>query len=351
MMIPIVLTSLLTAMAAVQETSPAQDPPPPGEASPVQQPALPDGPLTWESLPEPLRTRIDSIIGKPVPQAVLFVDAAAPMDESVRRVDHGTMVSEQTIRPAAFASIVAPARNARKYGPAGALLWRGVSEAGDWWCWRNDERFPTWRRPSDIYCYRDADGDGDFDLVMENSGANEGFVFHSRYQFRDLGHDERLRDVVTYQAGASPSDPDRYAEKIVVRYDGPASGRIQPDGRVTDGEIFFDLLTGAGAATTPPPRQGNALIRVIPGPPDDGLTEVARLVVKLDPEGRGRLSDPRGIVLEVDRVDADGSAQVRLLSGVTPGETLLFPAPTRETFLEMIEGMRDEQTREAPAVP
>ncbi len=351
LILPIVLTSVFTAMATVQPTPPAQDPPLPGQAPPVIQPALPDGPLTWESLPEPLRARIDSIIGKPVPQAVLVVDAPAPVDAPARTVDHGTVISEQTIRPARFVSIVTPARNARKYGPAGSLLWRGVSEAGDWWCWRNDERFPNWRWPSDIYCYRDADGDGDFDLVMENSGANEGFVFHSRYQFRDLGHDERLRDVVTYLAEPSPPNPDRYAEKIVIRYDGPASGRVQPDGRVTDGEILFDLLTGAGVATTPRPRQGNALIRVIPGPPDDGLTEVDRLVVKLDSEGRGRQADARGNILEVDRVDADGSAQVRLLSGVTPGETLLFPAPTRETFLEMIEAMRDEQTRGAPAVP
>lgn len=335
----LILTSLSPA-TAIEQTLPPQDPAPAAVAPPLIQPNDPGGPLTWDQLPEPLRNRIDSVVGKPVPQAVLIVDPPASVDASVRRVDHGTVVSEQAVRPASFVSIVTPARNARKYGSASALLWRGVSEAGDWWCWRNDEHFPGWRWPSDIYCYRDQDGDGDFDLVMENSGANGGFVFSSRFQFHDIGHDERVRDVVTYQPAASPLDLGRYVEKIVLRYDGPASGRVQPDGRVTNGEILFDLLTGFGEATAPAPRQGNALIRVIPGPPDDGLTEIGRLVVKIDGEGRGRLADARGITLEVDRVDADGSAQIRLLSGVTAGETLLFPPPSRETFLEMIEEMR-----------
>uniref|UniRef100_UPI002FC85284 hypothetical protein n=1 Tax=Brevundimonas sp. TaxID=1871086 RepID=UPI002FC85284 len=193
--------------------------------------------------------------------------------------------------------------------------------------------------------------DGDFDQVMENSGANDGFVFHSRYQFRAIGHDERVRDTVTWQANAVPAEPDRFAEKLVIRYDGPSSGRVQPDGRLADGEVSFDLLTGAGVAVSPTPRRGNALLRVIPGPPDDGLTEIDRLVVKLDSEGRGRLSDARGIVLEVDRVDVDGSAEVRLISGVTQGETLLFPPPTRETFLEMIQAIRDELTSRTPSTP
>lgn len=340
MTLPLPLLSGVLAIVMAPQT------PPPAASSTADATArlfetLPEGPLTWDSLPEPLRSRIDALVGKPIPQAVILVDAAATTETGPRWVDHGTVVSEQTVRPAAFASISTPARNGRKYGPAGALLWRGVNEAGDWWCWRNDERFPNWRWPSDIYCYRDDDGDGDFDQLMENNGANMGFIFHSRYQFRALGRDERLRDPVTYQADAAPADPDRYAERIVVRYDGPSSGRVQADGRLTDGEVLFDLLTGAGVATSAPPRRGNALVRVIPDPPDDGLTEIDSLVVKLDSEGRGRLSDARGIVLEVDRVNVDGSAQVRLISGVSQGETLLFPPPTRETFLQMIDALRE----------
>lgn len=347
-----ILAGLFTTLATAQQTPPpAAEPAPTNSAATIEGPALPEGPLTWDGLPESLRSRIDSMVGKPIPQAVVFVDGPVTADSETRRVDHGTVISEQTVRPANFASIATPARNARKYGPAGALLWRGVSEAGDWWCWRNDERFPNWRWPSDIYCYRDADGDGDFDQIMENSGAGDGFVFHSRYQFRALGHDERVRDTVTYQANATPENPDRFAEKVVVRYDGPSSGRVQPDGRLTDGEVIFDLLTGAGVASSPQPRRGNALVRIIPGPPDDGLTEIDRLVVKLDSDGRGRVSDPRGIVLEVDRVDVDGTAQVRLISGVNQGEMLLFPPPTRETFLMLIQAMRDERTNTNQSTP
>ncbi len=344
------LPSMLVSLFATVAMAPPSDPQPAATPSvaPAGDPAVPEEPLSWDSLPEGLRSRLEAMIDKPSPQAVVIVEAPAIADTQARRVDHGTVISEQTVRPAAFAVIDTPARNARKYGPAGALLWRGVSEAGDWWCWRNDERFPNWRTPSDIYCYRDADGDGDFDLVMENRGAGEGFIFDSRYQFRALGHDERLGDVVTYRADATPADPTRFAEKIVVRYDGPASGRVQSDGRVTDGEIIFDLLTGSGVATSPRPRTGNALVHVIPGPPDDGLTEIGKLVVKLDKDGRGRLSDARGIVLEVDRVDVDGSAEVRLISGVTHGETLLFPPPTREALLTMIQAMRTERANTTP---
>ncbi|MBB3872039.1 hypothetical protein [Brevundimonas mediterranea] len=339
----------MTAAPGQEAPVVAVEPAAPAAVEPVDGPSLPDGPLTWDKLPEPLRASIDSLIGKPIPQAVVVVDAPVTADVQARRIDHGMIVSEQTVRPAAFAAIATPARNARKYGPAGALLWRGVSEAGEWWCWRNDDNFPNWRWPSDIYCYRDADSDGAFDKVMENSG--EGFIFYSRYQFRNLGHDERLRDIVTYQTDARPVDPDRFVEKIVVRYDGPASGRIQADGRLTDGELIFDLLTGAGVATSPAPTRGNALVRVIPGPPDDGLTEIGKLIVKLDKDGRGSLSDPRGIVLEVDRVNADGSADIRVVSGVTQGETLLFPRPTRETFVAMIQEMRDRRTNSGGSPP
>lgn len=337
------VTPLVGLLASLWLAQPAgvQNPPPPPSATPAAQPGsgLPADPLTWEDLPQPLQERLDALVGKPIPQAVLAVDAPVSVDAEFHRVDHGSVLIEQTVRPAAWAVITRPARNARKYGPAGALLWQGVSEAGDWWCWRNTERFPDWGRPPNIYCYRDSDGDGDFDLLMENNGAG-GHLGDSRFQFRALGHNESLRDVVGYESGTAPADAQAFAEKVVVRYDGPGFARVAPDGRLVDGVVLFDLLTGAGIQTPARPARGNALVRLIPEGPDDGLNEVGKLVVHLDAEGRGRLADPRGIIIEVDRVELDGSARVRLVSGLPAGRVLLFPAPVRETFLEMIAGMR-----------
>lgn len=343
------LAGLAAAAALVQQALPSAPAPTAADDEAAAETArVPDGPLTWESLPEALRTRLEAVIGRPIPQAAVVVDAPETGDAGTRRVDHGAIVVEQTVRPAAFATIVTPARNARKYGAAGAVLWRAIGDGGDWWCWRDDERFPHWRWPSNIYCYQDGDGDGAFDQVMENSGADDGFVFDSRYQFRALGREHRLRDVVGYRIDAESADRQRYVEKIVVRYDGPSSGRVQADGRLTDGEIVFDLLTGSGAATSPEPRRGNPLVRIIPGPPDDGLTEIDKLIVKLDAEGRGRLADARGVVLEVERANVDGSADIRLLSGLREGETLLFPPPTRETFLAMLEALREARGAARP---
>lgn len=335
----------LTQPAAPQETPP---PPDPAAAPSAPAPVRSSGPLAWEDLPQSLQDRLDALVGKPLPQAVLTADAPASVDADFRRIDHGSILSEQIVRPAAWVAITRPARNTRKYGPVGALLWQGVRDAGDWWCWRDTARFPDWVRPPNIYCYRDADGDGDFDAVMENAGAG-GHLMDSRFQFRDMGREENLRDVVAYEAGATPADPQAFAEKVVIRYDGPGFARVAPDGRLVEGVVLFDLLTGAGIATPARPARGNALVQILPEGPDDGLNEIDKLVVRLDAEGKGRLDDPRGIVIEVERVDLDGSARVRLVSGLPAGRALLFPAPTRETFLEMISDMLGR--RAGPSAP
>ncbi|ADL01982.1 hypothetical protein [Brevundimonas subvibrioides] len=338
MLSPLIAAAALTL--GLQD--PVQTPPPPAEAPAASSPATPadDAPpapedtglLTWDDLPEALRVEVETKLNKPPAQAVLMVEAAVAPDTDFRTVDHGDVLSEQTVRPAAFATIVAPARNGRKYGPAGAVLWAGINEDGDWWCWRNGDRYPTWFMPSDIYCYRDTDNDGDFDVTMENSMPETG-LGQSRFQFTTLGRDERLRDVVTYAPGGQAD----FVEKVVLRYDGPAEARVAPDGRLVDGVVLFRLLTGP--ARPVPVSEGNALVRIERAAGGDGLDEVARIAVPLDAEGRGRVTDPRGISIEVDRVDLDGRASVKLTSGLPAGRTLLLPPPTRDDFLAMVNRM------------
>lgn len=306
---------------------PTAEPDPSTEAAELPEPAT--APLTWESLPEDLRKRLEEQMSKPEPQAVLVVEAAAAPDADFRTLDHGDVLSEQVVRPAAFATIVTPARNARKYGPAGAVLWAGIDGDGDWWCWRNGDRYPGWTRPSDIYCYRDADNDGKFDVVKRNASPGQS-LGQSRFQFTDLGRDERLADVVTYTSGGQAD----FAEKVVIRYDGPGSAKVGADGRLIDGEVHFHLLTGPAIARSAP--AGNLLVQPAQTQPEDGLDLVAPIRVRLDSDGRGHYSDARGIVIEVDRVDLDGKARAKLVSALPAGRALLVAPPTREELLQIV---------------
>lgn len=315
------------AMQAAPPEVPTSEPDPVPEATEVAEPTI--GALTWESLPEDLRKRLEEQMSKPEPQAVLVVEAAAAPDTDFRILDHGDVLSEQVVRPAAFATIVTPARNARKYGPAGAVMWAGVNGDGEWWCWRNGDRYPGWSRPSDIYCYRDADNDGKFDVVKRNDAPAQS-LGQSRFQFTDLGREERLADVVTYTSGGHAD----FAEKVVIRYDGPGSAKVGADGRLIDGEVQFHLLTGPAISRSAP--AGNLLVQPAQTQPQDGLDLVAPIRVRLDKDGRGHYSDVRGIVIEVDRVDMDGKARARLVSALPAGRALLVAPPTREELLQMV---------------
>lgn len=340
-MLSISLTVLAAVVIQTSDPAPVAESPPTvitlDSSSPPPVVVRPTGPLRWEDLPDSLKASIEAIEGKPPAQAVLTIGAAAIPDVDFRTVDHGAVLSEQGVRPAAFATIVRPARNARKYGPAGAVMWAAVNADGDWWCWRNGDRYPNWFIPSDIYCYRDADGDGDFDVTMENPSP-ESTRRQSRFQFTTMGHDERLSDVVTYTLGGQAD----FSEKVVIRYDGPGAAKLGPDGRLIDGVVIFHLLTGPGIARPIP--TGNLLVQPAQTQPDDGLDLVSPIAVVLDSEGRGRAEDPRGVVIEVDRVNLDGTARVRLVSGLPEGRTLLLPAITRKDMLEMFSQMLGRPT-------
>lgn len=322
------LAAVLSLQAAAPQSAPAEPPEPAAQdAAPSEVRSI--GARIWAGLSDEAKAQVDEILSKPAPQAVLTIEAAAPADADFRLLDHGDVLSQQIARPAAFATIETPARNIRKYGPAGAVLWAGISGDGDWWCWRNGERYPNWTTPSDIYCYRDTDNDGRFDIAKKNDTPEDSLGL-SRFQFTDLGRDERLTDTISYRLGGHED----FAEKVVIRYDGPGSARIGSDGQLVDGVVEFQLLTGPGVMRAAP--TGNLLVQPAQTEPSDGLDVVAPLMVQLDKDGRGRYTDARGIIIEVDRVGVDGKARAKLVSALPAGRTLLLTPPTREEFLAMM---------------
>jgi hypothetical protein len=330
------LAAALSLQAAAPPSAPAEGP------EPAEQDAAQDvapsevrsiGARLWAGLSDEAKAQVDEILSKPAPQAVLTIEAPAPADTDFRLLDHGDVLSRQVARPAAFATIETPARNIRKYGPAGAVLWAGINGDGDWWCWRNGDRYPNWTTPSDIYCYRDTDNDGRFDVAKRNDTPEDSLGL-SRFQFTDLGRDERLTDTISYRLGGHED----FAEKVVIRYDGPGSARIGSDGQLVDGVVEFQLLTGPGVMRPAP--TGNILVQPAQTEPSDGLDIVAPLMVQLDKEGRGRYSDARGIIIEVDRVGIDGKARAKLVSALPAGRTLLLTPPTREEFLTLMMAMQ-----------
>lgn len=334
-MLPISFTAIAAALSL--QTAPPPSPPAQESERAVQAPAPSDvriraGGLSWNDLPEEAKAKIDEILSKPAPQAVLTIEAAVPADADFRILEHGDILSEQIARPAAFATIETPARNTRKYGPAGAVLWAGINGDGDWWCWRNGDRYPNWMTPSDIYCFRDNDNDGRFDVAKKNATPEDSLGL-SRFQFTDLGRDERLTDAISYRLGGHED----FAEKVVIRYDGPGSARVGPDGQLVDGVVEFQLLTGPGVMRPAP--TGNILVQPAQTEPSTGLDIVSPLLVQLDKDGRGRYTDARGIIIEVDRVNVDGKARAKLLSALPAGRTLLLTPPTRDEFLTLMMAM------------
>lgn len=301
--------SLIFAAVLIAPAAVAQDAPP-APAAPASAQAKPQLylPRNWDELPPGFKSIAERMVGRVSPQAVLHVDEAVSPDADFRLVDHGDVLMTQTVRPAARAVITRPPRNANKYGPQGATLWPGIGPDGDYWCWRAQA---TWPRYSNIYCYIDKDGDGDFDQLMENDTWPFA-LSTSKFQFRSLGHDERIRDVVGYERREGLGEIE---EVVALRYDGPQSASLDGDNLVK-GEVMFELLTGPDMKT---------------------LSVLMNVRVPLDASGRGTFKAPNGLSIEVDRVSVDGTARVRLMSGLNPGRLLIRPTMTREDAFSLIQ--------------
>lgn len=300
------LASLLLAwQAAAQE--PASDGPVAEEPA-TSSPEVEDV-LTWDELPAELRRRAEPMIGRVAAQAVLHVEAAVAPDADFRPVDHGDVLFEQAIRPAGLARITRPVVNAQKYGPTGAALWPGIGPDGDYWCWRRFNPANNFAR-GNIYCYLDRDGDGTSERMMENP-VWMGQLPASQFQFLSLGHDEGVEESATFEV--HPDALGEFEEIVVLRYYGATRGMVKEDGSLAPATVEFELMTG-------PDRQS--------------LSEVSRIRVRVDAEGKGDYHGLNGVRLEVDGVNVDGVARVRLLGALPQGMTLLIPPVTRELIAD-----------------
>jgi hypothetical protein len=265
--------------------------------------------LTWDELPAPLRRRAEPLIGRTAAQAVLHVQAPIVPDADFQTIDHGHVLFEQQIRPAALARITRPVTNGPKYGPAGAALWPGVGPAGDYWCWRRFNPENAFSR-GNIYCYEDKDGDGTSERLMENP-AWMAQLPASRFQFLSLGHDEGVEETASFEV--QPDALGEFEEIVVLRYYGATRGLLQPDGSLGPATVEFELLTG-------PDRQS--------------LGEVTHIRVQVNAAGKGEYHALNGVRLLVDGVNVDGTARVKLLGGLPQGRALLIPPLTRELVVE-----------------
>jgi len=297
---------LMAGQAAAQE--PVSRDPVAQESSASPAPEVEDV-LTWDELPADLRRRAEPLIGRVAAQAVLHVEAAVAPDVDFRSVDHGDILFEQAIRPAGLARITRPVVNAQKYGPMGAALWPGIGPDGDYWCWRRFNPANDFAR-GNIYCYQDRDGDGTSERMMENP-VWMGQLPASRFQFLSLGHDEGVEESATFEV--EPDALGDFEEIVVLRYYGATRGMVKDDGSLAPATVEFELMTG-------PDRQS--------------LSEVSRIRIRVDAEGKGDYYAPNGVRLEVDGVNVDGVARVRLLGALPPGRTLLIPPVTRELITE-----------------
>ncbi|MHC3127917.1 hypothetical protein OB03_11785 [Brevundimonas sp. GN22] len=270
-----------------------------------------------------------------VAQPLVLVRTAVTPDTVFRTVDHGQIIASQDISPAQFVTITTPVNNANKYGPAGAALWKFLEGENEWWCWRNTAGFPAWNRPTDYYCYRDADGDGTFDELRENPGWSES-IRHSRFIATTLGSVERARGQASYVAGGQLD----YVEQVAIRYDAPIFGAVNADGYITKGAVSFDVIAGIGPQAG---QRGTSLLysRLVD---PTGMDKLYSIHVALDETGKGTVQHPSGISIEVERANADGTVVVKLLSGYPSGETSLMPpipALSFETLLQILRARGD----------
>lgn len=266
-----------------------------------------------------------------VAQPLVLVRTAATPDTEFRTVDHGQIIASQDISPAQFVTITTPLNNANKYGPAGAALWKFVEGDKEWWCWRNTAEFPAWNRPTDFYCYRDADGDGSFDELRENPGWSES-IRHSRFIATTLGSVERARGKASYVAGGHLD----YVEQVAIRYDAPIFGAVNADGYITKGAVSFDVVAGVGPQTA---QHGTSLLysRLVD---PAGMDKLFSIHVQLDENGKGTIQHPSGISIEVERANADGTVVMKLLSGYPAGEASLMPPIPALSFETLLQIMR-----------
>lgn len=290
-------------------TAVAQEP----ASTPAATPAALDGAvedvLTWEELPEAIRRRATPMIGRPAAQAVLNVETTIQPDADFREVDHGDVLFEQWVRPAAVARITRSVRNGEKYGPVGAALWPGVGPDGDYWCWRRFNPENAFAR-GNIYCYLDKNGDGVSEQLMENN-IWQGGIPASRFQFLTFGHDEGVEESAAF--AVEPDTLGEFRELVVLRYYGATRGLLKADGTLGPAIVEFELLTGLA---------------------HDSLNVASRIRIRTDVNGRGQYHGLNGIRLMVDGVNVDGSVRARLLGALPPGRGLLFPATTRELVVE-----------------
>ena len=266
-----------------------------------------------------------------VAQPLVLVRTAATADADFRTVDHGQTIASQDISPAQFVTITTPVNNANKYGPAGASLWKFMEGDKEWWCWRNTAGFPAWNRPTDFYCYNDADGDGTFDELRENPGWQES-IRHSRFIASSLGSVERARGKASYVPGGQLD----YVEHVAIRYDAPIFGFVNAEGYITKGAVSFDVVAGVGPLAAQPST--SLLYSRLVDP--TGMDKLYSIHVPLDEDGKGTIQHPSGISIEVARANADGTVVMKLLSGYPTGEASLMPPISELTFETLLQILR-----------
>jgi hypothetical protein len=277
--------------------------------------------LDTSRLPKPLRDLLDAAgLGHGGPQPVLKVES--PVSPKSATLDHSDLLFAQAVRPAVAVRLESDP-GPKSYGAAGDLLWLARGAEGEFYC-RNgapSAGIVTVAGPR-TYCFADRNRDGAFDELYEQTDGLQA----GRLDYRPLGRKVRLRDEVAYAPAALD-----LRQVVGVAYNGPVDGRIV-EGRLVDGEVEFELLAGLEG---------------------EGRTRLQRLTVRLDAEGKGRHSGASGLAFLVERVSADGRADVRLLSGFLTGEAQLIPTPTldsiRQTFGRSAAGAPSTPPTNAPS--
>ena len=307
-------------MALTLQASPSQDgagSPPEAEAVEAQAEAVDAVEAEAEGAAPPSRLLRQSRLVMPA-QAVVHIHDEVTPDEDFRLVDHGDILSQQKITPAAYVTLTEALRNGRSVGPVGTVLWQAVDAKGEWWCWRDLKGFPVWFFPPSIYCYQDADGDGQFDVLRETLGQFQTYG-HSRILIASLGHETRMRGTATYVQGGERD----FQEIVALRYEGPAGGIVK-DGRIYQTAAVIEVLGGLGAEA----MVAEGLTELHKLSDQHGMDVITQIFVLLDEEGRGHYKDDRGLEILVDGINADGSARLKLVSGLSQGRQLLQrPAP------------------------
>ncbi|HWU13111.1 MAG TPA: hypothetical protein VN157_03780 [Caulobacter sp.] len=297
----IALAMVTPGAALAQITWPPKPQTAPHYAGP---PPLPE---TWEDLPLTLRLRLEKTLAKPAStQSRLIVAKAATPDSQPRALEAGDLVVVQAASPAPGVILSQASDPRGKYGASGDVLWPIIDATGEYYCHRAGVRTGGSSR---LYCFREADGDGRFEIVKLAQPGLSPSADETKFQVAYLGTDQKLDTPVPYQRGAAAL----YVDLIGLRYDGAVRGRIIDD-KVVDGAAMFHVVGGESADHMSPGRQ---------------------LIVALDGQGRGTLDDG-AYRLEIHDVTVDGAAQIRLRQALPEGPALSDPPPTREMMVEAV---------------